>query len=566
MKSWKTHIVPLAFFTLLTIVYTFPLIINIGKLLPGPPEDNMAYLWNFWWVKKAVFQSALSPFFTHYLYYPTGVSLVYQDFTYFNLLLALPLSLVFNDAVAYNLPLILSYLFAALAMYALVWHLTEDKWAAVVAGTVFAFCPYHIEQFDHHLGLANIQFLPLVALMVIKQLQAPSSRNIFWGGLFITLASLSNWYYLVFSAVFAAFFVVYHYFIEKEQLIKAFPGLFLMFVMSATLLSPLLYPMLASKSIAAKGGFSAARCSSDLLGFFIPSLKHPLARWLGLEKIYRNFPCFIWEITVYLGYTVCFLGMYAWLKVKSPLVRFFGWAALFFLVLSLGPTLHFNGKTVLESVKLPYYWLIELIPFFKQVRTPARFTILSTMCISVLAGYAARDILSRQESPKMVGGLILLLIVIEHFAYPLKTSDLYQLTKADEIGRILVQDKEECAVLELPFTVNYIFGGMSMLRQTRHEKKILLGYIARIPDEAMSFIKQSPLNRLLTRPGQADTAYFERLAPFLKKNKIKYIILSRYLFGAQNQAYVNFVSQSLQNNFSWKREIGNSVTIYRVYD
>ncbi len=60
-------------------------------------------------------------------------------------------------------------------------------------------------------------------------------------------------------------------------------------------------------------------------------------------------------------------------------------------VLALGPSLHVLGETRFGSenwsVPLPYRWL-QALPLVSVARVPARFALLTTLCLAVLAGLA----------------------------------------------------------------------------------------------------------------------------------------------------------------------------------
>ena len=65
-------------FTLLTILFFRPWLMQLSSALIGPPEDNMQDFWNSWHVAHA--QSWRELFFTNAIRFPEGTSLAYHSF------------------------------------------------------------------------------------------------------------------------------------------------------------------------------------------------------------------------------------------------------------------------------------------------------------------------------------------------------------------------------------------------------------------------------------------------------------------------------------------------------
>ena len=122
------------------------------------------------------------------------------------------------------------------------------------------------------------------------------------------------------------------------------------------------------------GGF--VEYSADLLGFFIPTVFHPVFKDY-VAPIYANFTSNYAENTVFVGYTVILLSLLALIKIKTLEIRFWAASTFIFFVLSLGPILHINGifEIPLEGpyctyIPLPYSILMQ-IPVFSLARLPA---------------------------------------------------------------------------------------------------------------------------------------------------------------------------------------------------
>ena len=79
-----------------TFLITFPLALRWPNEVPGPPEDNLQGLWNFWWIKESLINLHQNPINMDYLYYPNGILLAFHTFSFFNTLLGFPLLFFFN--------------------------------------------------------------------------------------------------------------------------------------------------------------------------------------------------------------------------------------------------------------------------------------------------------------------------------------------------------------------------------------------------------------------------------------------------------------------------------------
>ncbi|MCS7003479.1 MAG: hypothetical protein NZ518_11575, partial [Dehalococcoidia bacterium] len=134
-----------ALFVVLTLVLAWPLPMHLADRVVGTDVDEGIFLWNLWWLQHAIIDLRSSPFFTEYIFYPVGVSLVYYTLTLTNGLLALPVVLMFGPAVATNLLLLGSLAVSGFGAYKLCDFLLRHAGVAaptvgaILGGVVFAF-------------------------------------------------------------------------------------------------------------------------------------------------------------------------------------------------------------------------------------------------------------------------------------------------------------------------------------------------------------------------------------------------------------------------------------------
>lgn len=133
---------PLAFFTALTILMTWPLPLHMADMVYGAPGDNFYFVWLIGWIQKALFQLHTSPLSVPFLNYPEGWNLAYSDIAPSMVGLALPGSLIAGPTFGYNFAALLSFVLSGLGVYLWVHRLTKNTVASLIAGTIFAFAPY----------------------------------------------------------------------------------------------------------------------------------------------------------------------------------------------------------------------------------------------------------------------------------------------------------------------------------------------------------------------------------------------------------------------------------------
>jgi hypothetical protein len=206
------------------------------------------------------------------------------------------------------------------------------------------------------------------------------------------------------------------------------------------------------------------------------------------------------------------------------------------------------------------------------MRSPSRFMLLVILLLAVLYGYGLDHLLKhlsekgefRIKNPQS-WGLILAgsLIFLEFMPFPNTLLNVEEATQAKYLAHNLPGEDGEYAILELPIMNYYVYNAMLAHRQTRHHKKILSGYPSFLPIGAYDFINKGPLRILRDDPGQANLNYFKSLKPFLTQNKIKYIVLNRYMIS--DVRYTNFLEKSLQQFFSIHGEPNPRIGLYRVY-
>jgi len=458
-------------FTLLTVLFFWPWARQLSPALIGPPEDNMQDFWNSWHVVHA--QSWRDLFFTNTIRFPEGTSLAYHSFAWPQVFAVALLARLFGDNFAtivtlQNLTLLASFPLAAAAMFYLARQLLGEgrDLGAAVAGFVFAFNPWHVAQVMHHAHVSGIEFLPLFVLCYLKALEKPDWRWLAGAAVMQALSALSCWYFLFYTLYFFAFHLLYlrlsHSRWPRGWLLAA-PALCTGGAL--LLLSPWLIPMLSAGSTSSLYYVGNNMFVADLaaLAAFPPT--HLLSHFGS--GIYAAISGNAWEGTVYLG--VVNLALLAWVftrKYEKRLLHYTLGGAAFFLVIAAGEALHVAGHVT--PLHLPGVILSHL-PFFANVRTPARAMVMVFLFLGPALGYAVSLLKDRKFALTLVAIFMLLDFMPAHLAATPAA--------CPPALAAIATDPEQSGVLDLPR--GYGEGNAAMMLAACHGHPIVAGETAR---------------------------------------------------------------------------------------
>jgi hypothetical protein len=511
-SGWKLTGLVLLLYVAFTVILTYPVAFTIGTNVPGW-GDAFQWMNTLWYTNYAMFHPEITTLaYSNLIFYPTGIPII--PFTSaFNQIIALLLLPICQIQVIYSLLWLLTFILAAFGTYLLVRYLTQNNYAAFLAGIIFAYTPYHLVHAQGHMGATTIEWIPFCALFFMKVFHEGGIKNCILAGIFYILVAMSDLQYMIFMGIFIAGLFLYEHFVclwkNKVVDIETHKSILIKYLIVGIIAFSIILPLTITDIQVAVSGNNflkpdpqeAVTYSTDLLSFFLPSVLHPLFGGL-ITPVYHNFTGNISENTTYIGYTVLFLSLYAaWKLRKQILVIFWMVTALLFSLFSLGPILHVNGKTIFTvfytatTIPLPYTILSRIIPFLDNSRTPGRFFVIAALAFAVLAGYGADKLLTSWSTQKNVLCVLLCgLIIFEFLSVPCLISPADQPAFYKNIST----DNATFAILEIPATMNYTAGVKIIYYQTIHGKPIVGGQDARMPANARDFEENTPFIRDLT--------------------------------------------------------------------
>ncbi|MBI5563474.1 MAG: hypothetical protein HY870_01170 [Chloroflexi bacterium] len=558
MKSvLRRHALILAFYTVLALIMTWPLIAQLGTHYAGNNEDLWVFQWDNWWTRYAL-QHGQDILFTPLQFYPVGVSLAAHSLSFYNSFLWIPLAAVFGDIAAYNLTILLTFILSGYTMFLLAEYLVNQGSGtgaqtpqlpitdyrlpitnprslipALLAGLVFAFAPYHFSQSLGHVSLASVQWFPLLALFALKTVREARWRNAVIIGLLIGLITATRLQFLVLGGVVFAIFVAVDWLVARRDWASDLHGrgaigrLLAAAVFGLILSLPIVLPaaqlFTQADSPDALIADEQTWGQTDLAAYFVPMTYHPVFSRL-VRPLYKNFAKNqAWM--PFLGYSVLALSIWGAVKARR---RSAPWVAigLFLFVMALGPFLRVNGVAY-ENIQLPYALIGDTFPL-NTLRSPDRYNLLLPLALAVLVAFGANDVLSRLKQPRpqvLLGLFIGALILFEYLGWPYPT---IAPLKTSAFHAQLADDPESYAVLDIPLersdTKYYLY------YQTQHQHPLVQGRVARVPPEAFQVFNDIPQladwRNSMSATQQLDLgAQLARLADY----NVRYIILHKNL-------------------------------------
>ena len=176
----KHTLLILTAYFLLTILMTWPTALHLHQAIPGDGFDGWQNYWNLWWVKQALLILGVNPFFTDYLYPPTGVSLLFHTLNIYNGFWTLPLQLNFGLSIAYNSVVFASFILSGYGAYLLALDILnrlklplkegQQRSAAFAGGLIFTMAPFHFAHLLGHMQVFSMIWPPFYVLWLLRVL------------------------------------------------------------------------------------------------------------------------------------------------------------------------------------------------------------------------------------------------------------------------------------------------------------------------------------------------------------------------------------------------------------
>ncbi|MGD2145145.1 MAG: hypothetical protein PVH41_00450 [Anaerolineae bacterium] len=523
------------------LVITWPLAINLDSHFPGDSNDSLHHYWNGWWVKRAL-NTGQSPYWTPYLHYPHGLSLVSHDIAWFNIGMWLVLEPLLGGYVAYNWGILISLVACGFAAFLLAYELTGDVRSAFLAGLLYQSWPFRMHQLDRP-NLAGTQWIPLFILFLWQSMD----RGKWWqgvlAGVFLALTGYTRWQQLIPAAILGGLFLICTVPRKLGTWRRWGPALLLAGTVAAVALAPpvvLLARQQRSDPVELLRPTEESTMQTDVLAYFTPSRFHSFLRSLtqpAYARYYadrsepRRYPAYV-GVTAF-GLAV--VGVWSSRRKSLPWVVMAGTLIL----LSLGPELRFNGR-LYPDIPMPYR-LAARLQFVRLIRLPDRFNLFLALPAAMLAAYGVSHLLDLVQRRRRVTSLVLsgglgAALLLEYLVAPIP---LHSLAISPFYGE-LAEDGSEFAILNLP--LDQKVSKQYMFAQATHQHPIVQGHVSRFPQGAFDYMTSQPWIRALQDSGHLPPAHIDvgRQLRTLAQDGVEYVVVHKKLNPHRIQHWRNY--------------------------
>jgi hypothetical protein len=549
---FRPHLLAALASLVLAIGLTWPVVLDpMSRLAGHPGNDSWNHVWGYWWVADSLLNGEW-PLHTELLAHPRGGTLYFIDTV--QVLLSLPVQLIFGPTAAYNFVMVGGLALSAFAAWILAFRLTGDAWPSAVALVAYGAAPHLLGQaYNGITETVCAGWLPLTLWCVMRLVDRQSWGRAMALGVVAGLCVLTSWYYGLFAIIGSIVLLMWQallqpYVADWRPLAVRMVG--------AALVAGL---VAAPGFLAFQGSLDAADAIvsrdpgfvwesllkhniTDLQAFFEPT-KTPSP---DLKTLYGE----DLVIVIYLGWIgLALAGAALWMTRRHR--DFAPWLlmGLVFFAFSLGPYLNVGGEYLQPGgrrVPMPFLALFEALPIFDRISHPFRFVTGVSLCLAMLAAHGLRHLLRRRSElvRAIVASVVCALVLAEYSqlspaTLPVPSGD----STVPQAYRDMIEDPVQGAVLDLPLTVPNLERAVYVWYQAGHKRPVPWGLNDPMPQALLgnrltttlirleasrshSLPPQMPLvdlivgGRLLARSGYRFVVLHERMVPTAKRVQI----------------------------------------------
>jgi hypothetical protein len=451
--------VSVAGYALLLVAMSWPLARDLAHTGPMDRPDGRLNAWILAYVGETAW-SAPSRLFQAPNFHPLPDALAFSENLLLPAAVVAPLQKLGGPVLAYNVALLGSLLLSGLGAQLLVRRVSGDRWAAFVAGAYFAAGPHRWTRLSHLHAQVTV-FLPLALLLLDRFWERRTLRRALAVGLALALQGLASIYLGAITAAALAVAVAVALFggLKARDLARLAAG----FLLAAVILWPVMRPYLRMRA------FQGQEFTLETVSTYAASLPSYAAAgttaWGWLSQRLLD-PSLVRD-TLFPGVVALALGVVGLAAAPRRYRAVAVAASLVAVVFSLGP------DTAL------YRFLHEHVVLVRGVRALARFALVPTLALAVLAGLA----LSGRR--RLAGLAALGLMMAESANLPLR---LERYDGPSPAARWLAG--KDGAVLVLPLAEN---DTLVMLDGLAHGRPLVngdSGFIPRPFDRAMELLER----------------------------------------------------------------------------
>ena len=329
-KIFVEHVSVIFIFSVLTVIFTFPVILDFTSEAAGfECYDKCHMMWRFWWADFS-FENGMDFQYSNYIFYPDGTN-IGGNLAYFTTFIGFLLVQFLDYVTTWNIIWFLGLVFGGYGCYLLANNFNKNYLSSIIAGIIFTFTTYHMGHSLSHIGLSMIVWLPIFALFLFKLLEKQSKYYSIVGGIIFFLVSLTHLYYSVFITMFSIIFFVIYIFRQKKVSNKDFITNFSILLTIGLIGTSVLFLSNSSLNdeLPDRQLYEHITFSTNLENLILPVPEHTtqiLSDYGMILSFYSFFDKPVYglqvENLIFLGYSVIFLATLAVIKYRRNHIWF----------------------------------------------------------------------------------------------------------------------------------------------------------------------------------------------------------------------------------------------------
>jgi len=541
----SAHLPALLLLAAMSVVWTWPLVLHFSDHIPGPGGDNYNFLWNLWWMRKALSAPELEFFQSRHLFSPFGLDLINHPHAALQGYLSATALGRVPIIAAGNLYIIASVFLNAACAYALAFDLVRTRRAALLAGIAFGGSPYVAAHLFGHFDLLTAWVLPLFAICHRRSLRTGSIAAAVGCGLCAAVAAYAAYDYVVYLAVFAVTYTLASWRPGPEPFWRSAQTIMITVATFTLLCVPLIAQAfrlaLSSRYVNQTYLWGSGPRGVDALAPLAGNPFHPLYgrtvstfyEHLGIDRI---------EAVGWLGIVpvvVLLTGRGAWLDTEEA--RRWKVVLIVFAIWALGPFLTIGGLDA--GLPLPQA-LARFAPLVEIAWMPGRAMVCVYLALGVLMALRVAALTGRPSVARpAIQWTLIALLAFDYLHAPIPLTALDRPAVYEQLGSIT----DNGAVIELPFGIG---DGRSIVRgsqerrllynATIHGHPVVGGYIDRMPPQVAQAYDAMPVVGNLLRLSNGEEP-IEETAP-VALLPFRYLVLDT---NTATPALIDYVGRTL---------------------
>lgn len=512
-------------FFLISIIITYPLIFHLSSYSFGK-GDELLITWILNWNIHALLTSPLHIFDAN-IFYPYAHTLSFSEPFFSSSLLALIPILLLNDPmIAFNVNVILSLTLLGFSTYCLVYYLTKNRASSFISGLLISFSPFTLGRL-FQLQVVSIQWIPLSILFFLKFIKDGKTEDFIFVSLFFLLQVGNSFLPGYFLILCYGVIVVMYFFTKKNVLQKLLSGKIIFIIGIAAFMTIVLgLPYFNTSKT-----FHYVRDIRDTIHFanrpeytFYPNSRTRLEQIL-LNTIYKNdkgpyrYDGY-WGLPLLILFILSSIAFFRIKKENKFFPTLFILIGISSFILSMGPAFQWGGKVIKHPfiIPLPYAILYYLIPGFNGIRNSARWEMLTIFAVSVFIGLLLSEVLKKKNKLWIV---FIVVGILAEVNFPLKYVPIPTIKEFPKVYAFINSLPKDATIIEMPIFSWDVqpYSNIEFMREyfsTIHFRRMVNGYSGFSPHEwelnTKFLTKEFPDKNTLQ---------------YLKQIKVQYIILHK---------------------------------------